>query len=86
VDCVGNGFRDSTRVAAGDPGLWTGIVAENRAEVLAALKDAHTELGQLVEIIGNLDDEALREFLTQAKALRDAVPAPTVSPSWPPSK
>ncbi|MCB1210514.1 MAG: prephenate dehydrogenase/arogenate dehydrogenase family protein [Verrucomicrobiales bacterium] len=86
IDCIGNGFRDSTRVAAGDPGLWAGIVAGNRAEILAALKDAQAQLGQLVEIIANLDDEALRDFLAQAKALRDAVPAATVSPPWPQSK
>lgn len=86
IDCVGNGFRDSTRVAAGDPELWAGIVAGNRAEILAALKDAQVQLGQLVEIIANLDDDTLRKFLAHAKTLRDAVPAATVSPSWPPSK
>src|SRR5207253_3456953 len=31
------GFRDTTRVAAGDPDLWAAIFAQNRGAVLAAL-------------------------------------------------
>ena len=32
------GFRDTTRVAAGDPALWTGIMLQNREPVLAGLQ------------------------------------------------
>ena len=75
MTCVANGFRDSTRIAAGDPGMWTGILSENRAEVLHGLAALSTRLAELVEIIQNSDDEALRRFLAEAKALRDQVPA-----------
>ncbi len=73
--CVANGFRDSTRIAAGDPDMWTGILSENRREVLAGLASLGTRVTELVEIIQNSDDEALRRFLAEAKALRDQVPA-----------
>ena len=72
--CVGNGFRDSTRIAAGDPDLWTGIVMENRVEILAALRDARDAMSDLVAMLENLDDKALRRFLADAKVLRDQVP------------
>ena len=73
--CTGNGFRDSTRVAAGDPELWTGIFKDNQAEVLAALRAAQSELTDLVEIIQRMDEEALRRYLASAQALRQQVPA-----------
>ena len=72
--CAGNGFRDATRIASGDPGLWTGITLENRSEILGALRDACAELSELVAIIEKLDDKALHRFLAEAKSLRDQVP------------
>ena len=75
MTCVANGFRDSTRIAAGDPELWTGILSDNRAEVLASLTDLSTRITELVEILSNSDEEALRRFLAAAKSLRDQVPA-----------
>src|SRR5262249_34003083 len=32
-----SGFRDTTRVAAGDPTLWTGILLQNRSAMLDAV-------------------------------------------------
>lgn len=69
--CSAGGFRDTTRVAAGDPSMWAGIFLDNRAEVRAALHDAAGCLRELLEILDSVDDEALRRFLTQAKTLRD---------------
>ncbi len=31
------GLRDTTRIAAGDPELWTAIILENRHEIFKAL-------------------------------------------------
>lgn len=75
LDCAGNGFRDTTRVAAGDPDLWTGILSGNRAEVLSAVRDASDTLREFLEILEGLDEEALRRFLLEAKSLRDRLPA-----------
>jgi prephenate dehydrogenase len=72
ADCAGNGFRDTTRIAAGDPAMWTGIVGQNRNEVVAALKDAREALAELLETIENQDYKGLLQLLREAKHLRDA--------------
>lgn len=72
--CAGNGFRDTTRVAGGDPDLWKDIVLENAIEVRAALHDALDTLRELVAITDGMDEEALRRFLAEAQALRSHVP------------
>ncbi len=71
--CVAGGFRDTTRVAAGDPGLWTGIALGNRAALTAQLREASATLTELLEILSTPDEDALRRFLAEAKALRDTV-------------
>jgi prephenate dehydrogenase len=73
VSCVAGGFRDTTRVSAGDPGLWTGIAMGNRAALIAQLREASTALTELIGILDDSDETALRQFLAQAKALRDTV-------------
>lgn len=76
VACVAGGFRDSTRVAAGDPGLWTGIAMGNRAALTEQLRAASTALTELLQILDQADESALRQFLAEGKALRDLVPPP----------
>jgi len=77
--CAGNGFRDTTRVAAGDPALWTGIVMQNRTEILAAVRDAEGQIRVLLEMLETLDEDRLRQWFAEAKSLRDrlAVPPPS---------
>ena len=79
LDCAAGGFRDTTRVAGGDPGLWTGILRENRAEVIAALRDALGATRELLEIVEGFDEEALRLFLAEAKTLRDRLTAGAIA-------
>ncbi|GAA5138162.1 prephenate dehydrogenase/arogenate dehydrogenase family protein [Prosthecobacter algae] len=75
VACVANGFRDTTRVAGGDPGLWTGIAMENRPALVAQLRAAADTLTELLEILDKPDEEELRRFLAEAQSLRRTVPA-----------
>ena len=74
AECMGNGFRDTAiRVASGDPGLWTGIIAANRPEVLAAVREARDRFDDLVAMLENMDDKALTRFLVEAKTARDRI-------------
>jgi prephenate dehydrogenase len=73
IACVAGGFRDTTRVAAGDPGLWTGIAMGNRPALVSRLKEAASTLSELVGLLENADEVSLRQFLAEAKALRDTV-------------
>jgi prephenate dehydrogenase len=72
-DLTATGFRDTTRVAAGDPSIWTGIFAQNRSAVLAALKQLSGRLAEYRAILEADDIPALDDFLTQAKKVRDAL-------------
>jgi prephenate dehydrogenase len=67
------GFRDTTRVAAGDPDLWTAIFAQNRGAVLAALGKLEQRLADFRHAIEHDDTTTLRRLLTQAKATRDCL-------------
>ncbi len=73
VACVAGGFRDTTRIAAGDPGLWTGIAMGNRQALTDQLREASVALTELLQILDQADEVALRQFLSEAKALRDLV-------------
>lgn len=75
VACAAGGFRDTTRVAGGDPDLWTGISLANREALLDSLREASSVLTELVEILAKPDEEALRRCLAEAKTLRDLLPA-----------
>ena len=69
--CLGGGVRDSTRIASGDPGLWTGIISQNRAQALSALGELQDVLSRLIQAVQQSDDKALHSMLDQAKLLRD---------------
>jgi len=73
---AGGSFRDATRVAASDPGLWTGILSENRHEVAAALRETSELLNALAHQLEEEKNDSVLDFLTRAKEHRDSLPLP----------
>jgi prephenate dehydrogenase len=67
------GFRDTTRVAAGDPDLWAAIFAQNRGAVLAAIARLADRLAAYRDAIEHDDMMMIRQLLAQAKQTRDAL-------------
>ena len=67
------GWGDATRIAAGDPGLWTQIFQQNRAGVLDALRRFEHRLAALSEALASDDAAALSTELQEAKRIRDAL-------------
>lgn len=67
---VGTGWRDTTRVAAGDADLWAAIVAENRECVLQALDGAVGDLQRLADLVRGGDDAAVRTWLAEGRERR----------------
>jgi cyclohexadieny/prephenate dehydrogenase len=67
------GFRDTTRVAAGEPALWTGVFMHNRGPILKALQALEGELGRFRDALDVGDRVALESLLTNAKRNRDAL-------------
>jgi prephenate dehydrogenase len=68
------GFRDMTRIAAGHPGIWPDICAENReaiGEVLDALIGGLTEVRD--SVVGS-DRDRLLDLLTEARLARLNLP------------
>jgi len=67
------GWRDSTRIAAGDPGLWADILLDNAIEVTRALTRVRRISERLVAALEAGDRKTLLELLERAKERRDAV-------------
>jgi cyclohexadieny/prephenate dehydrogenase len=65
------GFRDTTRIAAGDPGLWAAIFRENGPAVRDALTEFRGRLDAFEDALITGDAAALTELLSQAKRVRD---------------
>jgi prephenate dehydrogenase len=70
---AGPGFRDMTRIASSDAGLWRDILLQNRREVIQALKSFKKELDALESAIDGKKAAALYSRLKRAKRLRDSV-------------
>jgi prephenate dehydrogenase len=67
------GWRDTTRIAAGDPGLWADILLDNAPEVARALARVAARATELLEAIEADDRNRLVRLLARAKEARDAV-------------
>lgn len=61
----GQGVRDVTRVAAGDPDLYGQIIRGNRAAVTELLADVRAQLDDLLDAIAADDPEDLTAILTR---------------------
>jgi prephenate dehydrogenase len=69
LNFCGSGFRDSTRVASGSPGMWAEIFGGNRGQLKKAI---HAMIEKLQEAVRLVDDDAkMQQFLANAKAQRD---------------
>lgn len=76
---AGNGLRDTTRVAAGDPGLWLAIVRQNREEIRRALDAFADEIHGLQRAVTNGEDHEIASRLEVGKVYRDRLPPPARS-------
>jgi len=66
----GNGIKDSTRIAAGDPDLWKQIFLMNKRQLMLALDDWENTLLKMKEIIKNEDNDKILSFLEQGAKFR----------------
>src|SRR5262249_26171228 len=65
------GFRDTTRLAAGDPGLWPPGFLQNGPPLLDGLKCLAYRLKALRKAIAAGDAVTIQRLLTDAKGIRD---------------
>jgi prephenate dehydrogenase len=70
--CASSGFRDTTRVASGDPQLGRDIFLSNRKPVLVLIRELVRSLKTLEKLIRAADGEQILLWLKQAKEFRDS--------------
>ena len=69
------GFRDMTRIAAGHPGIWPDICAENRDAIVAVMDQLLSALQDMRNYVVHADRDGLLHSLEQARAARVNLPA-----------
>ena len=70
IALAGKGFLDTTRIAAGDPGLWRDILIDNADNVRAAIDVLQAELSNLKSLLDPTAHEQLRAWLESAASAR----------------
>jgi len=70
LELAGPGFRDFTRIAAGDPAMWRDVLLANREQVLQQSQAFRAALSQLEASMSAGDSQALEDAIAAASAAR----------------
>lgn len=79
LQLAAGGFRDMTRIAAGDPTIWPDILFENRDAVTATLSSLEDRLAQLRAALIDQDRSVIEESLRTASDARRQLPGRALS-------
>ena len=74
LQLAAGGFRDMTRIAAGDPGIWLDICEDNRDAILDVLDGLLVSLSDMRAVVAEGRRDELRERLRGAQAARRNLP------------
>jgi prephenate dehydrogenase len=77
---LGPGGRDVTRVAGGEPSMWTGIAADNAASIDDALGQMVAQLQLFRERLARGDTEGMHELFSAGRDWFDGEPLPVLTP------
>ena len=67
------GFKDTTRIAASDPAMWTEILLGNRDAIVAGLADLRRALDDLERLIAAGDRAGIEALLGRLKTQREGL-------------
>src|SRR2546427_261308 len=70
IDLAAGGFRDMSRLAAGDPDLYAGVARTNRQNLIEMLDAVSAELARLRRHL-EADDPRLIELFEEARDVRE---------------
>ncbi|MBT9142231.1 MAG: Prephenate dehydrogenase [Dehalococcoidia bacterium] len=86
IRLAAGGFRDTTRVALGNPLLWRDICLTNRGELVPLLDAYLRELGAVRDLVAAGDENGLLAHFQRARDFRSQVPLPKLrkngQPTW----
>jgi prephenate dehydrogenase len=68
LDLAGQGLRDVTRIAAGDTGLWTQILAANAEPVAEVLASVAADLAEAARMLTDGDPKSVATLLDHGQA------------------
>lgn len=74
LSLAAGGFRDSTRIALGSPGLWREILLSNREPLLAVLDEFIEQLADFRQDLVSSAKGELEQRLNQAMLVREELP------------
>lgn len=74
VTFAGGGFRDTTRIASGNPAMWKDIFFYNKEEMLQGIELLEGMLGEFRELLEEEKEAQVLNLLNKAKFIRDGVP------------
>ncbi|MBI1317435.1 MAG: prephenate dehydrogenase/arogenate dehydrogenase family protein [Candidatus Hydrogenedens sp.] len=75
-ELIGNGFRDTTRIAAGRPELWREICLSNREAVLAGMMALQDDIAAFAAVLESGDEAAVDAFFEAGRAARQRLCGP----------
>ncbi len=70
-DLAARGFKDTTRIAASDPRVWSEIFLANHAALADTLAAFRAALGEMERLIAGGARDALEQKLTHVKSVRE---------------
>jgi prephenate dehydrogenase len=80
LQLAAGGFRDMTRIAAGQPSIWPDICDDNAKAIVDTLDRLIDALGAMRQRVADHDHESLLETLGRAAAARRAMSVTTPDP------
>ena len=69
----GAGLKDTTRIAAGDAGLWAAILKQNRSHLIPALDEFEKAFREFRSALDNDDPSAIHKLLIKAQEFRKSL-------------
>jgi len=73
LDLAAGGFKDTTRVASGEPELWKDIFLTNRENLIKDINMLKKELLKIEAALKNNNNRNLLRLLSRAKSIRDSL-------------
>jgi prephenate dehydrogenase len=67
------GFRDTTRIAASDPAMWTEILLDNREAIATGVGELRRALDAIERLLAAGDRAGIEALLARIKAQRESL-------------